>query len=112
TLFRGEGTPAADVMVVSGRVSFDAAGRIVDRWHPLTEPLGTPGTFHPTYDSVSPTHMELDVLDRVTRTAFPDGTEERVQRGFGQDREGATQFEARTTDRNGVFSKTYRNVRE
>lgn len=46
----GNGT-ASDVMIVSGRVLLDAFGRTVAQHHPVTEGLGSQGTF--THKSVS-----------------------------------------------------------
>jgi hypothetical protein len=104
--------PAADVMVVSGRVRFDAFGRAVEQSYPTTEPLGRAGTFNAAVDGIEPTRTQYDVLDRVTRTAFPDGTHSTVEYGFGADRTGDEQFAQTATDANGVRTRTYRNLRQ
>jgi hypothetical protein len=96
------------VMVVSGRMSFDAFGRVVGEAYPVTEPLGTPGKFNPTQDGVAPTRTEYDVLDRPTKVTFPDNTSMTTAYGFGYDRptasvpNGLLQFEVAVTDANGV----------
>ncbi|HEY0603173.1 MAG TPA: SpvB/TcaC N-terminal domain-containing protein, partial [Herpetosiphonaceae bacterium] len=112
TIHTGADTSPTDVMVVSGRKTFDFVGRVVEEFYPVTEPLGTPGTFNPTYDSVQPTRTSYDVLDRTTRTVIPDNTATTMSYGFGEDRLGATQFLTTLTDANGIEKKTYHNVRE
>src|SRR4029079_13562741 len=99
-------------MIVSGRVLFDAFGRAISERYPITEPLGTPGVFNPTADSVTPTTTAYDVLDRVTEVKIPDGTRTTTAYGFGTDRAGRTQFEKIVTDANGIAKRAYSDVRE
>ena len=110
TIHTGPDTPAQDVMIVSGRVTFDLAGRAVEQYYPVTEPLGAPGVFNPTYDSIQPARTAYDVLDRQTLVTLPDTTSTAFSYGFGPDRGGLTRFELTTTDANGVQTKTYQNV--
>jgi RHS repeat-associated protein len=101
------------VMTVSGRVVFDFAGRATEQFFPVTEPKGADNeVFNPAFDSVTPTRLSYDVLDRVTRTVIPDGTATSAAFGFGQDRSGATRFETVSTDANGNDRRNYVNVRE
>jgi RHS repeat-associated protein len=102
----------ADVMTVSGRITFDFLGRTTETYYPITEPLGTPGVFNAAYDSVQPTRTTYDVLDRSTSVTLPDYTVTTMAYGFGKDREGATQFRTAMTDANGIEKRTYRNVRD
>lgn len=102
-----------DVMTVSGRLVFDALGRTVEQYHPLTEPKGDTGTaFNTAFDTVRPTTHTYDVLDRALRTALPDGTSTSVAYGFGEDRAGTTQFETVSTDAKGNRTTAYSDVRE
>ncbi|MFL6161611.1 MAG: SpvB/TcaC N-terminal domain-containing protein [Jatrophihabitantaceae bacterium] len=101
-----------DVMTVSGAVAYDAFGRQTAARYPITEPLGTPGTFNTGVDTVAPTRSAYDVLDRVTKTTFPDDTATSTAYGFGTDRSGSTQFEQTVTDANGHQKLYYRDVRE
>src|SRR5262249_47192865 len=112
TIHTGPDTPAQDVMIVSGRSTYDAFGRAVEQRYPLTEPLGTPGVYNPTVDGGDPTRVSYDVLDRPTRVTEPDSTVTATAYGFGADRDGRTQFETTVTDANGVQAKTYQNVRD
>jgi RHS repeat-associated protein len=100
-------------MVVSGRVTFDLVGRTVERFYPVTEPLGSAGVFHDQPDPVAPTSTEFDILNRPTKVTMPDPTIFiRSSFGFGTDRDGTLQFETTVTDENGVQKQTYRDVRE
>ncbi|HEY0736351.1 MAG TPA: SpvB/TcaC N-terminal domain-containing protein, partial [Herpetosiphonaceae bacterium] len=112
TIHVGADTSPNDVMIVSGRQTFDFVGRAVEQFYPVTEPLGTAGAFNPAYDSIQPTRTSYDVLNRTTRTVIPDNTATTMSYGFGQDRLGATQFLTTVTDANGITKKTYQNVRE
>jgi RHS repeat-associated protein len=101
-----------DVMTVSGAVSYDAFGRQTAVRYPITEPLGTAGTFNTGVDTVAPTKSSYDVLDRVTKTTFPDNTTTTNAYDFGTDRSGITQFQQTVTDANGHQKLYYRDVRE
>jgi len=112
TVHTGQDTVATDVMSVSGRVTFDHVGRTVSTAYPVTEPLGTPGVFHTAADSVQPTRMTYDVLNRATSVTLPDGTNTTTAYGFGQDRVGASRFATTVTDANGIQKRTFRDVRQ
>jgi RHS repeat-associated protein len=101
-----------DVMIVSGRVTFDSLGRTVESYYPVTEPLGTYGMFNDSYDAVQPTRLDHDVLDRVVNMTIPDNTSTTMAYGFGPDRNGMLQFEVVVTDANNVQKVTYRDVRK
>jgi RHS repeat-associated protein len=103
---------AQDVMIVSGHLTFDFVGRTVEQYYPITEPLGSQGVFNSGVDSVQPTRMVYDVLDRNTSTTIPDNTSTLTEYGFGYDREGQTQFLTIVTDANSNSKETYRDVRD
>ncbi|HEX7888790.1 MAG TPA: SpvB/TcaC N-terminal domain-containing protein, partial [Ramlibacter sp.] len=112
SLFMGATSAPVDVMSVSGRVLFDAVGRSVAQYYPVTEPLGNPGAFNAAFDTIQPTRTEYDVMDRTTRTVLPDDTVTTMQYGFGGDRDGLTQFRTIVTDANGKRKASYRDVQE
>ena len=108
----GPDTPPADGMIVSGRAKYDFLGRPVEQFYPVTEPKGAANTtFNPAFDTVAPTRLSYDVLDRTTRTVLPDNTATTMAYGFGPDRAGVTQFETVTTDANGKPKRNYQDVR-
>jgi YD repeat-containing protein len=112
TLFTGPDSAPQDVMLVSERSTFDFAGRPVATYYPVSETLGSAGSFNPAYDAVQPTRTTYDILDRITRVTLPDDTFTTNAYGFGADRGGATQFETTVTDANGVPKKLYSNIHE
>ncbi|HZB32323.1 MAG TPA: SpvB/TcaC N-terminal domain-containing protein [Streptosporangiaceae bacterium] len=113
TVSTGPDTAPADVMTVSGRVTFDAFGRTAAQYYQVTEPKGATNTsFNPAFDTEDPTRTTYDVLDRPTRTVLPDDTVTTMAYGFGTDRAGTHQFESVRTDAKGNVKRTYTDVRE
>ncbi|NJO55353.1 MAG: RHS repeat protein [Rhodospirillales bacterium] len=105
------GTAPTDVMVVSGRVTFDPFGRTVEQFYPVTEPLGNAGTFNATFDTIQPTRSTFEILDRVTQVTIPDTTITRTTYDFGPDRAGTPQFRTVVTDARNVRKEMFRDVR-
>lgn len=111
-IFQGEGKADTEVMVVSGRVTFDAFGRTVSALYPITEPKDdTPGDFNPDKDGEKPTLSEYDVLNRTLKVTLPDGAVTETLYGFGGDRNGTSQFSTKTTDANGKQTEQFTDVR-
>ncbi len=104
------GGAASDVMIVSGRIRYDGLGRISEQYYPVTEPLGAPGAFNATYDSVTPTRTTYDVIDRPLTVANPADETTRFAYDFGPDRLGAQQFRTRVTDANNIAREAFRDV--
>ncbi|NLX72768.1 MAG: hypothetical protein GXY94_05645, partial [Bacteroidales bacterium] len=101
----------AEVMVVSGKVIYDAFGRVTETYYPTTEALGAIATFNSSVDAVDPTTMTYDVLDRELTTTLPDGSIIKNEYGFGEDRDGVMQFATCTTDPMDNSSTAYNTVR-
>jgi len=121
TVLEGNANTAQDKMIVSGQATFDAFGRTVTHRYPTTEQKASEqvnAQFNGVADTIAPTAMVYDVLDRNTRTTIPDGTFTTIGYGFGLDRQGLMQFETTVTDANvnaglrGAVTRTYRDVRE
>ncbi|UUV32036.1 sugar-binding protein [Amycolatopsis roodepoortensis] len=101
------------VMTVSGRTKVDFAGRVVEQYHPVTEPKGDGSTtFNAAFDTVAPTRTSFDVLDRPVKTVAPDEVTTAMAYGFGPDRAGVTRFETIATDGNGKQKRNYADLRE
>ncbi|MDM4719572.1 SpvB/TcaC N-terminal domain-containing protein [Micromonospora sp. WMMA1363] len=106
------GAAPAQVMTVSGRLTFDVLGRAVERYYPVTEAKGPANTaFSAAFDAVAPTKETFDVLDRSVKTVQPDGVTTISGYAFGADRAGTTRFEKTVTDGNGKQRRTYTDVR-
>jgi RHS repeat-associated protein len=107
------GAAPEPAMIVSGKQVFDFLGRSAEQFYPVTEPKGDNNfEFNSAVDSVRPSRMSYDVLDRLTRVALPDDTASAMAYGFGPDRAGVTQFETINTDANGKQGRSYTDVRE
>ncbi|ANN18804.1 sugar-binding protein [Amycolatopsis orientalis] len=107
------GDDPEQVMTVSGRAKFDFLGRAVEQYHPVTEPKGSGNTtFNVTFDTVAPTRLSFDALDRPVKTVAPDEVTTTVAYGFGPDRAGVTRFETTATDGNGKQKRSYTDLRE
>jgi YD repeat-containing protein len=112
------GTPA-HVMTVSGRVAFDAFGRTIAQFYPVTDAVTNDRMFNPAFDAVRPTKMAYDILDRVTQVQIPDDIvalntgydTASTTYDFGADRSGQTRFRTTVIDFNGVRSEQYHDVR-
>lgn len=102
-----------DVMTVSGRAVYDALGRAVQQYYPVTEPKDAANTqLNTAFDTVRPTTTAYDVLDRTVRTELPDRTVTSTAYGFGEDRSGTRQFETVATDAKGNQARTYSDARQ
>ncbi|WP_409495477.1 SpvB/TcaC N-terminal domain-containing protein [Amycolatopsis sp. cmx-11-12] len=113
TVAEKPGDEPEQVMTVSGRTKFDFAGRAVEQYHPVTEPKSDGNTtFNTAFDTVTPTRVSFDALDRAVKTVEPDDVTSTTTYGFGPDRAGATRFETTVTDGNGKQKRTYQDVRE
>ncbi|MFT3822796.1 MAG: SpvB/TcaC N-terminal domain-containing protein [Chitinophagaceae bacterium] len=73
-LFKGKGVADEVKMVVSGRNTYDAFGRITKTYLPVTESTGTGmETLNATLGNLKAT-ISYDVVDRKIRTVLADGT--------------------------------------
>jgi L-aminopeptidase/D-esterase-like protein len=68
------GTAMAErVVVTSGRVVYDAFGRVIATYHPTVDG-DTVTAFSCEVDTVPPTVTAYDVLDRPVRVTYPDNS--------------------------------------
>jgi YD repeat-containing protein len=65
--------PAADEVIVSGFVKFDALGRQAAEWWPRTEPKGSLTTFQQVPAEYLPSVTTYDLRDQVTSMLIPSG---------------------------------------
>lgn len=110
-IFNGDGKADTEMMSVSGRVIFDALGRAIKAYYPITEAIGSQGTFNKDFDTVTPATTTYDILNRTLTVTMPDGAITKTEHGFDNDREGKSQFSTKTTDANGKQTTQYTDVR-
>jgi len=73
-LFEGPSAEDADGFIVSGKVMYDAFGRIKKAYQPVFETNGDPAAYNSNPDNIQPVSAEYDVLDRMTQITLPDGS--------------------------------------
>ena len=98
------------VMLVSGRVRYDAFGRAVEQFHPVVEPLANAAIYSTVTDNVPPTLMQYDVLDRIIRVTLPDGASTTTQYAMVT-RDGETMVQTITADALGRRAVAYTDGR-
>jgi|GEM_PF-441336 len=114
TLFTGKLSASAPMMTVSGRVVFDQVGRTISQFYPVTETKGSVGgnaTFNTSYDTVLPTRMTYDVLDRNLVTTIPDNTFTTIAYTVSTDN-GPNQLKTDVLDADSNKKDTFRDARE
>ena len=79
TAVKGSAPKDETVMIVSGRNVYDAFGRVVKAYYPVTEALGSKTAFNKTFDNISPTVTIYDVLDRAMKVTLPDNAETKTE---------------------------------
>ena len=103
-----------DKLAVSGKILYDAFGRITHRYHPVEEALSSnAGNYNGNYDAGTLTQTSYDILDRPIYTAFPDPdrTINTASYEFGSDFQGRKRFKTTTTDGNGYRTSVYTDYR-
>ena len=112
TLFQGVSQPAVDAMTVSGATEWDALGRAVKQWYPISEPLGTIGTYNYNTSAANPTIVTYDIADRVVKTVAPNNSVTSSDYGFGgNDVFGTIMSRVVATDQLGRTTTAYVDVR-
>jgi len=111
SLFTEEGVDDDSIMIVSGRVVFDAFGRTTSTRYPVSEPLGTEEQFNAVSDTVAPTQTTYDILDRQLLITLPDGAQTRMDYEIGQDNTGFSHFKTTMTDALGNTRESFSDVR-
>lgn len=99
-----------EMMIVSGTTIYDAFGRTVAEYHPITESKGQTGIYNQGLDQVIPATASYDVLDRLLTGVLQDGATTIISYDFGLDRDGQTQFRTTSADANGIWMENYMDI--
>src|SRR5690606_37576138 len=110
-VYAGPDGPAEDVMIVGGAVEFDALGRPVKEWYPLTEPLGAIGVYNTGTAATDPIVTTWTLTDLVSGVTMPDGSSTSVAYDYGPSPTGPTVFETTVTDAEGKVQVSFSDVR-
>lgn len=111
SIFKSKTDKDEEQMIVSGTTKYDAFGREIENYYPVTEPKGSETIKNTDADAINPANTAYDILDRITKTIDPDGTVTTTDYGFGKDRDGNIQYRLKYTDGNGNVKETFKNVR-
>jgi len=103
----GTGTTGRTGMRVSGRIDFDARGRVASTGQPVFD--SSPADQLVDVPAKNPTATGYDVLDRVRTVTFPDGAVTRVDYGFGT-LDGTPRLLTVRTDAEGRSTRFYLRV--
>src|SRR5436309_4006489 len=96
-------------MRVSGRIAFDARGRIASQGQPVFD--DGPASRFVDVPARNLTTFTYDALDRTRKVDFPQGVTTRVDYGFGT-LDGVSRLLTTRTDPRGRTTRFYRDVRE
>lgn len=111
-LFVDRNSPDQTVMIVSGRVVFDAFGRTVESYYPVTEPIGSNNyTLDTIFDPANPTKTTFDVLDRPITHTLPDQAITFTQYAIEKDNSNYVCFKTTVTDPLGNSKENYNDLR-
>ena len=105
----GSGTSTSVGMAVSGKLTFDAVGRIAQQGQRVFSTAAA-GTFV-TVALANPIAFEYDGMGRRTKLTEADGTDTTMSYGFAS-LEGVTRFRTTVTDDLGRVRHVYRSVRD
>ena len=98
--------------VVSGKNEYDARGRVIKSWQPVTEPLSVAwNVYNTNVDPNPPTVVQYDLLDRQLSVTLPNSAVTRMAYGTGTDAFNVKRFMNRTTDANGNVVTEYKDTR-
>ncbi len=110
--FQGKNQADQEVMIVSGRINFDAFGRAVENYYPITEGIGSGNMmFDSTTDGEPPTRTIYDVLDRKTSVTLPDNATTTYAYAIGADNSNYTCFKTTETDPLNSMKENYTDLR-
>ena len=112
TVTESAGATPNDMMIVSGRVIYDAFSRRIEQYYPTTEVKADNESFSETFDIQKPTKVSFDALDRILDTTLPDNSTSKQRYNLGNDRDGIKQFHTQITDAKGYIKDNYTDARQ
>lgn len=102
----------SDSLIVSGLLTYDDFGRVVNSYYPTTISLDIDSIFIGQMDAINPTRTVYDILDRPISVTHPDLTKDSTVFGFGNDRNNVKRFRTSVIDANGIVTHIFKDYRE
>jgi RHS repeat-associated protein len=96
---------------VSGKTEYDGLWRKVRESQPTSEPQDWAATRYNPYSSDYSTAIAYDYLDRPVREDYADSSHRHYEYSIAADGSGAQRLKTAVTDRNGVGSAVYSDMR-
>jgi len=109
-IFINSGQPDEEMMIVSGRLIFDALGRTKANYYPITESLEENTVFNKNFDDITPATTSHDILDRVLKATLPDAVAATANYSIATDG-NMTWLSTRITDANGIWKQNLIDIR-
>ena len=106
SLFEDPASDDTPGYIVSGKVLYDAFGRVSEVYQPVFESAANPETYNNVTDNIQPASTEYDVLDRILQVVLPDGSNTSHTYNIG-DYNGETMYIDSLTDALNHISVTY-----
>ena len=105
------GGQSQPMTIISGTEDFDAFGRKVQLYYPVTEAPGNE-QYSAVNDQVTPTRVSYDILDREIAYELPDGATTQTTYSILPDNIGVPRIAATTIDALGHIKVQFRDNRE
>ena len=97
--------------VVSGKIYYDAFGRVIDERYPTEEVISVPeSNIDTTIDGTPPTLYQYDILNRVTKITYPNGKITNISYGIDNS-STPKRFKTTKTDALGKTTSKYADAR-
>lgn len=102
----------SDIVVVSGKVSYDSYARADSISQPSTQAYSASNIINYTASTpLNPTRTIYDILDRSTNQYYPDNTSIEYKYSFGNDNFGLTCFKTEIIDPNTISTFSFADAR-
>lgn len=98
--------------IVSGKNRYDAFGRVLESYYPVTESVGNATLLNPNGNAIQPSRVTYDILDRPLTKTLPDNTVTRYQYEIGADNLGQIGFKTTVFDALNRSKENYTDIRK
>jgi YD repeat-containing protein len=112
SLFTRAGSADEVQWIVSGKNVYDALGRVIESYYPVTESVGNATRLNLNVNVIPPSRTTYDVLDRPLTKTLPDNAVTRYQYEFGADNLGQIGFKTTVLDALNHSKENYSDIQQ